>query len=120
MGRYHYWRLHPFTLDEIPKGISPEEAFHRLMTVGGFPEPFLGGDERSARRWRRERLDRVIREDIRDLESIRNIQLLSVFLDLLRQRVGGLITLSNMASDLQISPKTAKSWLEVLENVSCF
>jgi len=21
MGRYHYWRLHPFTLDEIPKGI---------------------------------------------------------------------------------------------------
>ena len=117
MGRYHYWRLHPFTLDEIPKGISPEEAFHRLMTVGGFPEPFLDGDERSARRWRRERLDRVIREDIRDLESIRNIQLLSVFLDLLRQRVGGLITLSNMASDLQISPKTAKSWLEVLERM---
>ncbi len=117
MGRYHYWRLHPFTLDEIPKGISPKEAFHRLMTVGGFPEPFLDGDERSVRRWRRERFDRVLREDVRDLESIRNIQLLSMFLDLLRHRVGGLITLSNMASDLQISPKTAKSWLEVLERM---
>jgi hypothetical protein len=22
MGRYHYWRLHPFSLDEIPQGIS--------------------------------------------------------------------------------------------------
>ena len=117
MGRYHYWRLHPFTLDEIPRGISQKEAFHRLMTVGGFPEPFLDGDERSARRWRRERFDRVLREDVRDLESIRNIQLLGMYLDLLRHRVGGLVTLSNIATDLQISPKTAKSWLEVLERM---
>lgn len=114
MGRYHYWRLHPFTLDEIPKGISEKEAFSRLMTVGGFPEPFLDGNERNARRWRRERFDRVLREDIRDLESIRNITLLGMFLDMLRHRVGSLITLSNLAADLQVSPKTAKSWLEVL------
>lgn len=117
MGRYHYWRLHPFTLDEIPNGVTPEDAFKRLMTVGGFPEPFLDGDERNARRWRRERFDRVLREDVRDLESIRNIQLLGIFLDLLRHRVGGLITISNMASDLQVSPKTAKAWLEVLERM---
>ena len=117
MGRYHYWRLHPFTLDEIPNGISPKDAFDRLMTVGGFPEPFLEGDERTARRWRRERFDRVLREDIRDLESIRNIQLLGMFLDALRHRVGGKVVLSNMAGDLQISPKTAKSWLEVLERM---
>jgi predicted AAA+ superfamily ATPase len=36
---------------------------------------------------------------------------------MLRQRVGGLITLSNIATDLQISPKTAKVWLEVLERM---
>jgi len=117
MGRYHYWRLHPFTLDEIPRGISPKDALHRLMTVGGFPEPFLDGDERSARRWRRERFDRVLREDVRDLESIRNVSLLSLFLDALRHRVGGKVVLSNLAGDLQISPKTAKSWLEVLERM---
>ncbi|MCD4652519.1 AAA family ATPase [bacterium] len=114
MGRYHYWRLHPFTLDEIPKGISKPDALKRLMTVGGFPEPFLDGDERAGRRWRRERFNLVLREDIRDLESVRNIQLLGVFLDMLRARTGEIITLSNIASDLQISPKTAKSWLEVL------
>jgi len=117
IGRYHYWRLHPFTLDEVPQGISQKEAYQRLMTVGGFPEPFLDGDERAARRWRRERFDRVLREDIRDLESVRNIQLLGMFLDILRNRVGGLITLSNLAGDIQISPKTAKSWLEVLEKM---
>ncbi len=117
MGRYHYWRLHPFTLDEFPEGISAQDAFQRLMTVGGFPEPFLEADERQARRWRRERFDRVLREDIRDLDAVRNIQMLGLFLDLLRHRVGNRITLSNMAGDLQISHKTARRWLEVLERM---
>lgn len=117
VGRYHYWRLHPFTLDEFPEELDREEAFQRLMTIGGFPEPFLEGDERSARRWRRERLDRVIREDIRDLEDIRNIQLISMYLDTLRSRVGGLVILSNIAEDIQVSPTTAKSWLGVLERM---
>lgn len=117
MGRYHYWRLHPFSLDEIPKGISPDDAFKRLMTVGGFPEPFLDGDERNTRRWRRERFDKVLREDVRDLEPIRDIQMLGIFLDLLRSRVGGLITISNMADELQVSHKTAKAWLEIMERM---
>lgn len=117
LGRYHYWRLHPFTLDESPPALTQEEVFQRLMTVGGFPEPFLDGNETEARRWRRERFNRVLREDIRDLESIRNIQLLGLFLDLLRHRVGGIITLSNLAGDVQISPKTAKAWLELLERM---
>jgi uncharacterized protein len=117
MGRYHYWRLHPFTLDEIPEKITKTEAFRRLMTVGGFPEPFLDGDEREARRWRRERFDRVLREDVRDLESIRNIQLMGLFLDALRHRVGGIVTLSNIAGEIQVSPKTAKHWLEILERM---
>ena len=117
LGRYHYWRLHPFTLDEFPKGISPKDAFERLMKLGGFPEPFLEDDERNARRWRRERFDRVLREDVRDLEPVRDIQLLGLFLDLLRHRVGGLIVVSNLARDLEISPKTAKAWLETLERM---
>jgi uncharacterized protein len=39
LGRYHYWRLHPFTIDERPPGMTLADAFDRLLTVGGFPEP---------------------------------------------------------------------------------
>lgn len=117
LGRYHYWRLHPFTLDELPDAISMPEALTRLMTVGGFPEPFLLGDLRESRRWRKERFDRVLQEDIRDLESIKNIQQLRLFLDLLRTRVGGMVVLSNLAADIQVSPQTAKAWLEALERM---
>jgi predicted AAA+ superfamily ATPase len=117
LGRYHYWRLHPFTLDEAPPEFDKQEIFNRLMTIGGFPEPFISADKRENRRWRRERFDRVLREDIRDLESIKNIQGISLFLDLLRTRVGGMVVLSNLAQDLQVAPQTTKSWLEVLERM---
>jgi len=117
MGRYHYWRLHPLTIDELPHTISKREGYQRLLTLGGFPEPFLLNDLREAQRWRRERFDRILREDIRDLESIRNIQMLSLFVDALRERVGGIVTISNVAEDLQISPKTAKHWLTIIEKM---
>ncbi len=121
LGRYHYWRLHPLSLDELPPKMSFKEGFKRLMTVGGFPEPFLDGNEQSARRWRRERFDRVLKEDIRDLESIKRIQDLSLFVDVLRRSGGQLIVLSNIAQKIQISPKTAKLWLEALNRMYiCF
>ena len=114
LGRYHYWRLHPFTIDEYPADITQAEAYERLLTFGGFPEPFMLADEREVRRWRRERFDRILREDIRDLENIREIQLLYLYVDALRERAGGLVVFANLAQDLQISPKTAKEWLALI------
>ena len=48
---------------------------------------------------------------------MRNIQLVSMFLDMLRSRVEELITLSNIVEDVQVSSKTLKSWLGVLERM---
>ena len=117
LGRYHYWRIHPLSLDEAPSDIPIEEVYRRLLSMGGFPEPFLKMDEREARRWRRDRLDRILREDIRDLEAIRHLQLLELFIEALRERVGGLITLANLAEDLQVASKTLKHWLAVIEKM---
>lgn len=117
LGRYHYWRLHPLTLDELPNDVTAQEGYERLLSLGGFPEPFLMADLREARRWRKERFNRILKEDIRDLESIHNTQLLSLLIDALRERTGQLITISNLAADLQISPKTAKHWLLLVEKM---
>ena len=117
LGRYHHWRLHPLSLDELPPGIGAPDALARLLTVGGFPEPFLSNDPRECRRWRKERFDRVLQEDIRDLESIRNIQQVRLLLDLLRERVGGLVVVSNLARDVLVAPQTAKAWIEALERM---
>ncbi|OFZ80894.1 MAG: hypothetical protein A2583_12340 [Bdellovibrionales bacterium RIFOXYD1_FULL_53_11] len=116
-GRHFHWRLHPFTLDEHPEEISPEETFKRLMSVGGFPEPFLENDERFARRWRKIRYEKVLKDDLRDVENFSNIKLLSVFLEIIRKKVTLPIVLSNVAEEVQLSPKTAKSWLYILESM---
>lgn len=120
LGRYHYWRLHPFTLDELPPGISREEAFSRLMSVGGFPEMFLEANLIESKRWRRERLDRLIHEDVRELESLNSLSDLRLLIDLLRDRVGGMVVFSNLAQDLQVSSQTVKHWISVLENMYLF
>lgn len=117
MGRYHYWRLHPFSLDECPIKLTKEEAFKRLMLHGGFPEPFLEADERASRRWRKDRFNLILREDIRDLERISEIQNISLLVDLLKTRVGSLIVISNLAQDLQVAPNTVKRWIEILERM---
>ncbi len=117
MGRYHYWRLHPFTLDELPKNFNLQQSFQKLKRVGGFPEPFLDSSELNARRWRKERFDLILREDIRDLEKINEIQNISLLIDLLKARVGSLIVVSNLASDLQVAPNTVKRWIEILEKM---
>ncbi len=117
LGRYHYWRLHPFTISELPRQISPQEGLNRLMKVGGFPEPFLENDEKQARRWRRERLDRVLKDDVRDLESLKDISSLSLLVDLLRTRVGGPVVVKNLAENLEISQPTIKHWINVLEKM---
>lgn len=117
VGRYHYWRLHPITIDELPRGISASEGLERLLILGGFPEPFLQADEREARRWRKERFDRIVKEDLRDLQPIKEIQLLQLFAAALKERVGQLVVLANLATDLQISPTTAKAWLFAIERM---
>ena len=117
LGRYHYWRLHPFCLAEHPPGLDSRDVLQRLLSVGGFPEPFLENDEVFARRWRRERHDRVLTSDIRDLERLENISSLGLLIDLLRERVGSEISMSNLALDLNVSPHTIKKWIQILERM---
>lgn len=116
-GRQHTWRLHPFSLSEVPQKITKEDALRRLLTVGGFPEPFLDGDMRAARRWRDERFTLLLRQDIQDLENVRNLQLLGMLAEALQERVGGMVVTSNLAEDLEVAPKTVKNWLGILEQM---
>jgi predicted AAA+ superfamily ATPase len=116
-GRYHYWRLHPFTLDERPPDVTPQECYQPLLAVGGFPEPFFGNKVVEAASWRRDRYERLVREDIRDLESVRDLQTLSLFAEMLKERVQSVVAVANLARDLEISPVTAKHWLTVLESM---
>lgn len=119
-GRYRYFRLHPFSLRELSRSPSRSDL-EALLKFGGFPEPLFGRDEAEHRIWRRDRLSRVVREDLRDLEHVREISLLEHLVDLLPSRVGSPLSIKSLREDLQIDHKTAERWLQILENMYvCF
>lgn len=117
-GRYFLHRLYPLSVRELKSQIfSPRKALQQLMTLGEFPEPFFSQSEEFSRRWRKQHLERIIREDIQDLEPIRNISSLFLLVDLLRERVGSRISYTSLAEDLQVSPHTVKHWIQILEHM---
>jgi hypothetical protein len=118
-GRFFSYRLHPLTVKEISTYLneSPKVALDHLIKLGGFPEPYLKKDEAYAKRWRRTHIDTIIREDLLDLEKVRDIKSIEILIDLLRSRVGSTISYSSLGNDLQVSINTVKHWLQILENL---
>lgn len=116
-GRYFSYRLHPLTVKEAAPIVKPKEAFERLVSVGGFPEPFLNGSEAFAKRWRRSHIDTVLREDLLDLEKVRDLKGIETLVEMLRERVASPVSYASLSEDLQVSSHTIKHWLQILEDL---
>lgn len=114
-GRYHFYRLYPFTLREVNH--VRENAFSDLIQYGGFPEPFLAASQREVRRWSREYRTRVILDDLSSLENVRDISLLEQLSIRLPDLVGAPLSVNALREDLQVAHQTVSRWLDMLENV---
>jgi uncharacterized protein len=128
MGRYLPYRMHPFSVAEIARAKIPgddaslirpparikEEDFQSLWTHGGFPEPFLLRDQSFTRRWRKLRLDQVLREDIRDLTRVQELGQIETLGWLLANRSGEQLVYAHLAEEVRISQDTARRWVEAL------
>ena len=114
-GRYHFLRLHPFSVAELK--IKKNNDLMDLLKFSGFPEPFLSGSEVEAKRWSREYRNQLINEEITSLENVSdlgNLELLSLRLPLL---VGSPLSINSLREDLQISHKTVSKWLDIFERI---
>ena len=119
-GRYHYYRLHPLSLFEVnPK---PNQAdLNLLLQFGGFPEPFLAQSEIEWKRWQRERLVRVVKEDLVTLEQVKEVSQLEVLSILLQDKVGSLLSINSLREDLSASHEAVDRWVKIFENLYyCF
>jgi hypothetical protein len=116
LGRYHYQRLHPFSIPEIAGSPSADDI-QTMLKFGGFPEPFLKANCRFLRRWQRERHATILREDLRDLEQVKDISLLELLLEALPERVGAPLSIRNLQEDLQVAHETVSRWLTLFEHV---
>ncbi len=116
-GRFFSYRLHPCSVAEVKDKYQADEALERILRFGGFPEPFLRGNEAAAKRWRRSHADRILREDLRDIASIRDLKGIETLVEMLRRSVSSTVSYESLSRDLQTSPHTAKNWIHMLENL---
>ncbi|MFH1771821.1 MAG: ATP-binding protein [Candidatus Omnitrophota bacterium] len=131
LGRYRSYGLHPLTLAELLGAQASQTPFNEisfsgrhkeckrlfdiLFKFGGFPELVVKQNERALRRWHNERADRLIKEDIRDIENLRDLSSLQVLVEILPDKVASLFSLNSLREDLNVTHKTISSWVDILE-----
>ncbi len=137
LGRYLHFRLHPFSLRELhdARPMPPDELveslrtralraraaddsdFAALLRFGGFPEPLFAADARVARLWQRSRVEKVIREDLRDLTRIPELGRIEMLAALIPERVGSPLSVASLREDLEVSHDTTSRWLGALREL---
>src|SRR4030042_15828 len=145
VGRYNLFHMFPLTLSEIvetnrqtcfleenvPKTFfhrfeeeiscslpqAVEQAFHGLLRFGPFPEPFLRQNERFSRKWHQDYISLVIREDLKDISRVSELDKIEHLLLLLSPRIMAPLSMANLAGELEVAHTTVKSWLEQLRRL---
>ena len=115
-GRYHYYRLHPFSVMENDS-VPDAQLVERLLEFGGFPEPFLRGETRFHRRWMREHSARVLHEDLRDLENVREVSMLELLLGHLPACVGSPLSVASLSKLLLVAHESVERWISIFERL---
>ena len=127
MGRYFSYRMHPFSVAETvsrelpdpervvrPPAVADAGDFEALWRHGGYPEPFLKRDIRFSRRWRSLRLRQLVREDIRDLTQVQQLDQLEVLVQHLARGSARQLVYDRLARDVRVSVETARRWVAAL------
>lgn len=117
-GRYFQYQLFPLDLKELKfnKFGETKDNLNKLLTLGGFPEPFLSDSQAYYKKWRRTHLDIILKQDILSFEVIKRISDLEILIDLSTERIGSVISYNSLREDLNTDDKTVKRWFGILEN----
>lgn len=138
LGRYYHFRLHPFSLAELlPQNsfITPDnlldiifdqqytsskatkECLEQLMHFGPFPEPFFAATTQTLNLWRRGRVEKIVREDLRDLSHLPELSQIEMLTTLLPERAANLLSIRSLGEDLEVAYTTIKRWLIYLNEL---
>ena len=137
------YRIHPLSLSEILKvGFFPsrdkcekifdsilkttptpgrrgQNALNLLFKLGGFPMSFASQSEKKHSALIKERRDRLIREDLREMTRLQQLPGVESLMDMILP--GSLLFLNNMKVKLGVNGATVRLWLGHLERLHyCF
>jgi uncharacterized protein len=130
-GRFLKFHIFPFTLAELSSArrelkdfladplegfdvaISGRtaETFQSLWELSGFPEPFIKARKSFWSTWASVYDQQIVRDDLRSVADIRNLDTIETLFALIPSRVGSPLSMNNLATDLKVAFDTVKNWL---------
>ena len=140
VGRYFLYQIFPLGLPEVVADFSRiagenvdfsdgegfirairsinikgrDESLSRLLTYGGFPEPFSKASQRFFTRWQREYRTLLTREDVRDLSRVSDIRGIEQLAEILPSKVGSPLSINSLREDLGCHYATIVNWIHIL------
>jgi len=136
-GRYFLFHLLPLTLSEAAGNSLPQlreeepaedfierriahvryeqRLLEQLLNYSGFPEPFFRASDRFYRRWQRDTVDQILREDVRDLTRIIETENIASLILRLPDRIGSPLSVNALREDMQVSYTAVKNALSALQ-----
>jgi len=133
-GRYFIFYLWPLTLAELAGNNLSFEQFtsnfieihtcanktqliwNNLSRFSGFPDPYLNGTYPFYQIWSNTYKKQLLREDIRDLASLRSFNDVEILFSLLPSKIGNPLSMASLARDIHVSFDSVRSWIEIFEN----
>jgi predicted AAA+ superfamily ATPase len=134
-GRYLLFYLWPFTLAELAENnlqfnefinnplIIPEDSqesrdiWNNLSKFSGFPDPYINGSEQFYRLWSQSYKKQLLREDLRDLASLRSFDNVEILFSTLPLKISSPLSMASLARDIQVSFDSIKHWMELFERL---
>lgn len=135
-GRYLLFKINPLILSEMLakdiKDIMPEnsarayieksiaakkyeqEAMENMLRFSGFPEPLINGSEIFSKKWHGDYLERIIKEDLRDISSIHQLEKVMDLIDLLPSKISAPLSINSLREDLDLNFSTVKNYIHYL------
>jgi len=101
--------------DDAPYG-ETADAFGSIWELSGFPEPFIKGKKAFWSTWSAAYGQQIVRDDLRSVADIRNLDTVETLFALVPSRVGSPFSINNLAGDLQVAFDTVKSWLLLFDS----
>ncbi|HUU53186.1 MAG TPA: AAA family ATPase [Candidatus Bathyarchaeia archaeon] len=134
-GRYFTFRLNPVTLRELmgepfrePPAYADDWIMQKLdhptykkkelsalLRFSGFPEPLLSASVRFCNKWRTDYVDRLIREDMRDLTRIQELENVATLMYLLPSKIASPLSINSLTADIKCSFATVSNYLKAME-----
>ncbi len=135
-GRYFSFHLNPIVLSELLNTRSAfsnkvkaldfigqkldsvryhEDAIASLLKFSGFPEPLLAANERFFNKWHSDYFERILREDLRDLADVEELENLAKVMSLLPERISSPLSINSIATDVKCAFATAANYIKALE-----